>query len=944
MIEVSNLCKDYISKKGQVVHALQDLSIRLPSTGMLFILGKSGSGKSTLLNVLSGLDQFDSGDIYIYGKSSKEFKEEDFDAYRNTYVGFIFQDYHLLEDFTVKENIELALEIQAKEPSSALFNKLLKELDIEEIAARHPGELSGGQKQRVAIARALIKNPRILFADEPTGNLDSKTGTLLLDYLASQKNDRLIVIVTHDRPNAEHYADRLIELQDGRIIKDSERVAITDTDIAWEETSANISDDYALSEGDLSSINELLNEKGKLTIKKGESTHFVPTRVERVDSNLAFLPKKSFLPLQKNLKISSKYIKSKSVRVTITVLLIVIALTLLALAQILAGYDMVASTASGFDSYNINNIRLKQGAVEKTGFFSRRNDLIAAETYAKIQNDMPNVQFLEYYPAIGLEMYRNRNYSILFGQFNGVVICDKQGIESLGFEIIGNAPSEGSLEIMITDYTLLGLLMADATIILPISNPTKLTSAVLSKLAPLKVTSQEVRLINMLLSGELEELIVNSTASSRERLVEILANLAPGYTLRLQRYSFKISGIIRTGVEEYLPLLADDSGLAYSQKAMKLKFEKDNYHHNLYAAAGFLDRFYEKSMLIKLDIGDSIFMAHSVFAEEYAQAKEEEIMAYVQDRELQQYNDDNYQLDVVYFNGYDKNSQLTGNEILIAENAFIRNFKIVLSDIGKPYVSCPELEITARLSNEYRRIHKDYTLKVVGVVKNKLIQGEQGEQISFRADASYIVNDKLYFDIVTGQINLTSLYFALPKDPLARLKVIKYISDTDIKGNQIYHLSEISEVLYTISDVLYITKSVFRLASLVIGTFSIALLANFMVSAVYDKKREIGILRALGCTRKNISVLFLLQAAFIGLLAILGSTILIILGVYVTNILFTNNFSEYFDAVMIKDISLLQLKIAPFAIVYTLVAAMVFIATYLPIRKVSKLTPIEAIR
>ena len=117
-----------------------------------------------------------------------------------------------------------------------------------------------------------------------------------------------------------------------------------------------------------------------------------------------------------------------------------------------------------------------------------------------------------------------------------------------------------------------------------------------------------------------------------------------------------------------------------------------------------------------------------------------------------------------------------------------------------------------------------------------------------------------------------------------------------------------------------------------------------MVSAVYDKKREIGILRALGCTGKNISVIFLTQAAFIGVLAILGATIMIILGVYVTNILFANNFTEYFDTFMIKDLSLLRLKAAPFAIVYTLVGVMVFLATYLPIRKVSKLTPIQAIR
>jgi putative ABC transport system permease protein len=943
MIEVKNLCKDYVSKNGEVVHALQDLSIRLPSRGMLFILGKSGSGKSTLLNVLGGLDTFDSGDIIICGKSSKEFSKEDLDAYRNTYIGFIFQDFHLLEDFSVKENIEIALEIQAKKPSSALFSKLMEELEISELAGRNPGELSGGQKQRVAVARALIKDPKILFADEPTGNLDSNTGKLLLDYLSAQSKDRLIVVVTHDRASAEKYADRLIELKDGRIIKDSVRAPNTGKHIEWESEGASLEQNSSLTSGDLRPLNELLNQKGKITIRKGEGTHFTPTKVEQVSANLSFAPCKSSLPFDKNLKISAKHIKSRKVRLSITVLLIIFALSLLGLAQIIAGYDMVASTSGSFDDYNINNVRLKQGVVEKTGFFMRRNYEISEQTYAKIKSDLPDIRFLEYYPTLGLEMRRN-SYAILNGQFNGVTVCDKQSIESLGFGVTGEAPAEGSLEVMITDYTLLGLLMADATIILPIDDPTKLSAGVLTKLNSLNVTSQEVRLINMLFSDELEEFIINTTAESRKRIMQVVSQLACGYYLRLYRYTFKISGIIMTGAEEFMPLFLDTANLSYTMQAMRLKFNRANYYHNLYVGKGFLEKLYENSLYSLLNLSYHYLIKQSAFTGEYLPAVEQNVKDYLEANELQELNEEGHQFKILYFHGYDSGSVLKENEVLVSENYFSRFLKTPMSEIGSPYTECPEIDILSTMGYEYLALRHNYTFKVAGVVCNKEINNAEGDPTIFNIGYSFVLSEEMHARMRQDQIRLTSLFFALPGDPLQRAEVIRYISDTSARGNQVYHSSEISEVLYLIGDVLYITKSIFRLASFVIGLFSIILLANFMVSAVYDKKREIGILRALGCTGKNISVIFLTQAAFIGLLAILGATIMIILGVYVTNILFANNFTEYFDTFMIKDLSLLRLKAAPFAIVYTLVGVMVFLATYLPIRKVSKLTPIQAIR
>ena len=182
MLELVNIKRYYTQKKGPTVKALDDVSLVFPETGMVFVLGKSGSGKSTLLNVIGGLDQATSGDLIIKGKSTKKFKQNEFDSYRNTMVGFIFQEYNILNDFTVGQNIGIALELQGEKASNGKINAMLELLDMQGYGHRKPNTLSGGQKQRVAIARALVKNPQIIMADEPTGALDSVTGKQLLKH------------------------------------------------------------------------------------------------------------------------------------------------------------------------------------------------------------------------------------------------------------------------------------------------------------------------------------------------------------------------------------------------------------------------------------------------------------------------------------------------------------------------------------------------------------------------------------------------------------------------------------------------------------------------------------------------------------------------------------------------------------------------------------------
>ncbi len=219
MISFKNVNKEYKSKKGQVTKALNNININLGNKGLVFIIGKSGSGKSTLLNILGGLDSKTSGHIYIDNKDIDSFREKDYDSYRNTYIGFIFQDFNLLEEYNVFDNVMLSAKLLRKKVDKEEILNLLERLGLKGLEYRNINELSGGQKQRVGIARALIKNPKVILADEPTGNLDSHSSLETFKLLKEISKEKLVVVVSHDLENANTYADKILELQDGNAIR-----------------------------------------------------------------------------------------------------------------------------------------------------------------------------------------------------------------------------------------------------------------------------------------------------------------------------------------------------------------------------------------------------------------------------------------------------------------------------------------------------------------------------------------------------------------------------------------------------------------------------------------------------------------------------------------------------------------------------------------------------
>lgn len=234
MLELKNIKKEYPAGNGSV-DALKGISLQFRESDFVSILGPSGCGKTTMLNIIGGLDQYTEGDLIINGRSTKDFKDRDWDAYRNHSVGFVFQNYNLIPHQSVLRNVELALTLSgvSKAERRRRAKEALERVGLESQLNKKPGEISGGQMQRVAIARAIVNNPDIILADEPTGALDTETSVQVMDILKEISKDRLVVMVTHNPDLAERYSTRIIHMLDGEITGDN--APITEEELQREQ-------------------------------------------------------------------------------------------------------------------------------------------------------------------------------------------------------------------------------------------------------------------------------------------------------------------------------------------------------------------------------------------------------------------------------------------------------------------------------------------------------------------------------------------------------------------------------------------------------------------------------------------------------------------------------------------------------------------------------------
>jgi len=403
---------------------LDHINLTFGEKGLVFILGKSGSGKSTLLNVIGGLDRIDAGDIVIMGKSSKDFTQAEFDSYRNTYLGFIFQEYNILPDFTIGQNIALALQLQGQKGTNEEVDAILDQVELHGLRERKPNELSGGQKQRVAIARALIKKPEIIMADEPTGALDSKTGLDIFSTLKKLSKDHLVIVVSHDRDFAENFGDRVIELSDGKVKSDLTKSYSTIEEtpsglkvlsprlLSFEKGHVLTAEDVALlnrylsqAEGETilsndKAINANIKADAKIDLS-GVKGSFSATKPEEMETK-SYQPgdfhlKKSHLPFLRSLKIALSSLKSKPFRLVVTSLLVICSLTMFGVSATLANYSPERAFVACYQHYEVTSVELQRERGTSCGENCHSSTLLNfSRNEIKDVREKTNLPFLAY--------------------------------------------------------------------------------------------------------------------------------------------------------------------------------------------------------------------------------------------------------------------------------------------------------------------------------------------------------------------------------------------------------------------------------------------------------------------------------------------------------------------------------------------------------------------
>ncbi len=473
MLEVRHLMRTYRVKNAEPVHALNDVSLKFPETGLIFILGKSGSGKSTLLNVMGGLDKADDGEIIINGKSSKEFSGSEMDSYRNTYLGFIFQEYNILSDFTVKENIALALQLQHKKATDEAIENILREVDLSGYGKRKPNELSGGQKQRVAIARALVKEPKIIFGDEPTGALDSNTGKQVFETLKKLSKTKLVVIVSHDRDFAEHFGDRVIELKDGKVISDITKTSVEsiqandglsligDNMIRIEKNRPLTVEDLPLinkaienAKSDIyitadSHANEALCEAARID-KDGNRQEFVSTNPDKIKmGNDSFDVVKSRFSLGHAFKMGGKSMRVKPFRLVFTIFLSTISFSLFGTSATLAMFSEKSAVKNVIQDNNINVLSLRYYDKTDDG---KQSEGLTQERIDEIENETGSQVYTTKYSRLSLNLKSSSDYFHV-RDVSYAMEASQEMMDDLGFSLTcGKLPTNEN-EICLSLYT-----------------------------------------------------------------------------------------------------------------------------------------------------------------------------------------------------------------------------------------------------------------------------------------------------------------------------------------------------------------------------------------------------------------------------------------------------------------------------------------------------------
>ncbi len=1023
MLEIKNVTKIYNTKGGVSTKALDDVSISFGETGLVFLLGKSGSGKSTLLNVCGGLDEPTSGEIVVKGRSSKSFSGSDFDSYRNTFVGFIFQEYNILDEFNVEDNIALALELQGKSKDAEKIQSILRDVELESFAKRKPNTLSGGQKQRIAIARALVKEPQIIMADEPTGALDSATGKQVFDTLKKLSETRLVIVVSHDREFAEIYGDRIVELKDGKIISDVSKTfhapkAVDGNVSVIGANTLSIKSGARLTEENFKAIQNFISSTdGNVIITNGEKQIASFKNANRISDDGAIesfhdtaaesAPVKEYraedskfirsrLPAAKAVRIGASGLRLKPVRLAFTILLSFIAFTMFGLLSTLMLYDGDKIARKSFSESSYDYLNLKKSY--EAQLIYPDYDYFTANEIGFTDKDLENFQKEFGKSTFGYYSARGLSFS------NVTVKNDKENYYLNRIEKLAYLPAEHKvLENLIGSY------------------PTSPDEICISSYLVDVLKHSAVREVTVVTNGNATEIKTNENLLTVNGANDILDKYLTLYVNNSAK-AFRVTGVFESGAVDgkFDPLNAAsgadsgwldydfqlymqetmhcmalvsegfydtyaESGLfeAYDNEVNRNVYFKDyendvsvkrtqtwfndetsryedtgeyDSHYlprrfNAYAAEGALKAYFVGTAAGKSTLtGNEIVIDPDIFAELF----EKDISQYFYDR----YKEENpsadpfeaasyasaqyydvYENVYKYTNGYFDNN---GESVKLSKEERITAF-----DSVKDHLKSVEPKQTTVTVDEINEL----TCTVVGFHELDLDLGSQyrDENNGTYASAEFLeanlitYGDREEAKIVTNYVKeegqkYHGLYVAYDKTEASIDKLLGMVGiENKTESDVVFDLKvSLYDTIVMANEYASMLSRIFLIVGITFAIFSALLLFNFISVSISSKRKEIGILRAVGARGIDVFKIFFSEAGIIVGIC----TVLSVIGAFGACILINN----LLKSTLGFGVTLFVFGFASVGMMVGIALVIAFIATFLPVYLAARKKPVDSIR
>ena len=881
LLELKNIQKTYSTKTGVTFRALNNVSLSFEGKGLVYIVGASGSGKSTLLNVIGGLDSYDSGIYTLAGKKMNALRGSEVDSLRNKLMGFVFQEFNLLDTLSVFDNVKLALDMQSRKDNEAVHNAL-KAMGIDDKAKNKTKDLSGGQRQRVAIARALVKDPRIILADEPTGALDSATTDEVVKILKDLSKDRLVLVVTHDMDMAAKTGDRIIEMKDGCVYRDvrrrGENEVVTETDTqVYSETLMSVPVGVKVGDDDVAHLNEIMAQSMRKTYVNVESDPrkvkaLFPNLREAVnsggkkqvnadaeDSALAsdeFLPykrvdtpmesvefKKSRLPLLKSMRLALNNLNYKKGRLVLTLIISFIAFVLFGVAQSFTAFDVRTAYAN-----TIREEDYKSAVITTAGGESRivTADYDRLMTSLSLEKDPPKKYDMTFTPPSG----QGGLYGNTLSKFDGVVEIDS--ITDCGYSVLyGSGAPKGTDGVVISEYAALSLF--------------------------------ESRAVN---GNDISDLI--------------------GMTLTMNDgVNFIIDGIFVCDNAEELFRDLDES--------MTVDVKLRNGWGQLYVAKGFVDMYsnmmFSSGSTVSLQIGgDSIDSA---------------------ERDMMKTNTLEFIPKGTVPDGYEV-IPVVGTGVIEREGDILlsrQSVNQIIMSGGDNYADLRAKAIAINADTTHYMTIKDHynvanyatsDFRIVGIVEG--MDSYSDMRIYLGEDEKQKIVDNVFYPVA----------LCMSIDGMDANKLVNAVYDNGFVINAEY-IENYSMVLALIAVLRYVLLGISLLFCLLV----VVLLFSFISTSIRLTRKQIGILRALGAKKSDTFKIYAVEGFLVTVFALVLSIITIAIGAPILNALVGTMFGHYFSLFTIGAV--VYITMAALTLVVTAIAVVI------PLRKFNKITPVSAI-